>query len=169
MDVFCEYIVTKKKGVKESLLIAGIALLAAFLVSVCGLFFFTQYGNIAFLLTVGIVLGSYYLIKMFNIEYEYMLTNGEIDVDRIRNRAKRDRLITVKVKDFQILAPTGKAEFSFQENANFTRVIDASSTPDSDRAYFAVFSKDGQTIKLIFEPSDRMLENIRLYIPSKVK
>lgn len=169
MDVFCEYIVTKKKGIKEALLIAGIAVVTALLVSVCGLFFFTPYGNIAFLLTIGLILGSYYLIKQFNVEYEYMLTNGEIDVDCIKNRSKRKRLITVKVKDFQILAPTGRGEFSAEENANFTRVIDASSSPDSDRAYFAVFSKDGQTIKLIFEPSDRMLENIRAYIPSKVK
>lgn len=169
MDVFCEYIVARKKGVKEALLIVGIAIATALLVSVCGLFFFTPYGNIAFLLTMGLILGSYYLIKQFNVEYEYMLTNGEIDVDCIRNRSKRTRLITVKVKDFQILAPTGRAEFSVEENGGFTRVIDASSASDSDKAYFAVFSKDGQTIKLIFEPSDRMLESIRAYIPGKVK
>ena len=169
MDIFCEHIVQKRKGIKEILMILGIFLATVVLVAVCGLFLFTPFGSVAFLLTIGIVVGSYYLVMSFNIEYEYILTNGELDIDCIRNRSKRKRLITVSVKTFDVLAPVGKPELSAEERATFTRVIDASSYCNSGYAYFAVFSKDGQKIKLIFEPDEQMLEKIRIYIPNNVK
>lgn len=168
MDIFIEHIVERKKSIKDFLAIAGIFLVTVVLMCIAGLFLFTKYGSLVFLLTIGIVLGSYYLITMFNVEYEYIVTNGEMDVDTIINRKKRKRIITVAVKTFELVAPVGDKEFSTEENGSFTREINVSSAKNGENAYYAIFSKDGQRIKLIFEPTEKMLEAFKFYAARRV-
>jgi len=168
MDIYMEHIVVKKKGIKEYLLIAAIFLVTVILMSAAGLFLFSSFGSIAFIATIGIVAGSYYLITSFNMEYEYIFTNGELDIDSISNRRKRKRLITISAKNFDIVAPVGTSEFANEENASFTRVINVASFDRAENAYFAVFSKDGQRIKLIFEPTEKMLESFKIFAPKSI-
>ena len=170
MDLFSEYIVKKKKDGKDILKIAGIVIAAIILV----LFSFALVAipllsSFAVLVTAGVVYGAYYLITNLNVEYEYIVTNGELDVDTILNRRKRKRIITVHSKTFELVAPVGSSEYKGEENGNFTRVIDASSGRDNAKAYFAIFSKDGQRIKLIFEPTQKMLDAFKTFVPRNVK
>ncbi len=168
MDVFLEYIVSRKKGTKEILKIVGIVFAMLVLLMASGLLVFTPFGSIALLVAAGIVYGAYYLITAQNVEFEYIVTNGEIDVDRIVNRRKRKRLITVHSRTFDIVAPVGSAEHRGEENATYTQVIDASSGVDNGKAYFAAFSKDGQRFKLIFEPTEKMLDAFTTFVPRNV-
>ncbi len=168
MDVFTEHIVERKKNFKDYLAIVGIFLATVVLMCISGFFLFTKYGSLIFLLSVGIVLGSYYIICMFNVEYEYIVTNGEMDVDSIMNRKKRKRVISVAAKTFELVAPVGEREFSAEENGSFTRVINVSSTKNGENAYYTIFSKDGQRIKLIFEPTEKMLEAFKIFAPGRV-
>lgn len=168
MDVFLEYIVYRKKGAKEVLKIIGILLAMFVLLTVCSVLVFTPISSIAFLLVAGVIYGAYYLITAQNVEYEYIVTNGEIDVDRIVNRRKRKRIITVHSRTFEIVAPVGSPEHRGEENSNVTQVIDASSGEDNGKAYFALFSKDGQKYKLIFEPTEKMLEVFKTFVPRNI-
>lgn len=168
MDIFLEYIVSRKKGGKEILKIVAILLAMLILLTLSTFLLLTPLSSIAFLLVAGIIYGAYYLISGQNVEYEYIVTNGELDVDSIVNRRKRKRLITVHSRTFDIVAPVGDARYRNEENANFTRVIDASSRANNGKAYFAVFSKDGQKIKLVFEPTEKMLEAFKTFVPRNV-
>ncbi len=168
MDIFLEYIVSRKKGAKEILKIAGILIAMFVLLMLCTFLLLTPISGIVLLLIAGVIYGAYYLISAQNVEYEYIVTNGELDVDSIVNRRKRKRLITVHSRTFDIVAPVGDARYKNEENANFTRVIDASSRANNGREYFAVFSKDGQKIKLVFEPTERMLEAFKTFVPRNV-
>lgn len=76
MDTFVEQIVVKKKGGKEWAIIAGI-LVAALILAALALLL----GPFALLLIAGIGYGAYWLITSQNIEYEYSVTNGDIDID----------------------------------------------------------------------------------------
>lgn len=168
MDIFLEYIVSRKKGAKEILKIVGILIAMLVLLMLCTFLLLTPISGIVLLLIAGVIYGAYYLISAQNVEYEYIVTNGELDVDSIVNRRKRKRLITVHSKTFDIVAPVGDARYKNEENANFTRVIDASSRANNGMEYFAVFSKDGQKIKLVFEPTERMLEAFKTFVPRNV-
>ena len=44
-------------------------------------------------------------IRLQNIEYEYIVTNGELDVDKIMGRSKRKRLVTADARNFEVFAP----------------------------------------------------------------
>ena len=170
MDIFLEYIVKRKKGGKEIAIIVGILLALLILLAISPVLFilFPGFGSIVFLLDAGFIFGAYWLITKQNVEYEYIVTNGDIDIDRIEHRRKRKRVMSVHCKTFDIIAPVGDPDHRGEETSTVTRVLDVSSSPNSGRAYFALFSKDGQRIKLIFEPTAKMLDNFHMFIPRSV-
>lgn len=96
-DFYSEQLVAKKSGGSETAkkILIGVltALVAAFLFLI-----------IIFplsLLLVGLVFyGGYYLMTGIDTEYEYILTNGDLDIDKITGKRKRKRLLSTKIGDF---------------------------------------------------------------------
>ena len=88
MDTFFEQIISVKKTGKAVAALIGIWL-AAFVV--CFLLFFTGFfGMLTFLLIAGVLYGAFKLSCLLNIEYEYIVTNGIMDIDKtIVNNIKR--------------------------------------------------------------------------------
>lgn len=109
---------------------------------------------------------TWYVMRYFSIEHEYIVTNGELDVDIIYGKKKRKRLATINNKNLEIMAPLSSDK---SLNGDFKKRIDASSGIKENKKYYAVFNHKefGRTL-LIFEPSDEMLENIKYYNRSKV-
>lgn len=160
MDVFCEYIVKVKKKPVE-LLLSGLGVIAGLLLlGVSLMFLFTAFSSFVLLIDAGIVYGVYILITHFNVEYEYILTNGDIDIDKITAKRKRKRMLSFSTKEFEIVAP-------YKEGQNYTNVLDLG-TRNYDNAYYAVFSKDGQKKTLIFNPPQKMIEAMKTYSPRTV-
>ena len=92
MDVFIEYMVKKQNTAKDIVLkllcvLGAVVLLAVALFAIPLAAQLGQIGQlitmIAPLIGVGGVFGAWYLITSMNVEYEYILTNGEMDVDKI--------------------------------------------------------------------------------------
>ena len=86
MDVFIEYMVKKQNTGKDILL--KIFYAGASVVILVGSFLFIpllgqMFSMFAPLIGFGAVFGAWYLITSMNVEYEYILTNGEMDVDKI--------------------------------------------------------------------------------------
>ena len=167
-DVFIEYRVMKKRDKSDKAKIALVTVAAAFVFLIflaCGVLITSFF----VLLDIGVIYGWWFLLTLFNVEYEYALTNGEIDIDKITAKRKRKRLITVDLRKIDLLAPVSgaghKREF---ESPDFRTKIDAASSPESPNAYFMVFShpKSGYT-RVIFEPDSRMLESAKMFCPRK--
>ena len=99
------------------------------------------------------------------MEFEYILTNDELDVDKITARERRKQLLSVNVRSFEIFAPVRdeyKREF---EDSTVAKRIDASSSPKSTKRWFAVFRDGEKRTLLIFEPGKKMRASIRQLIP----
>jgi len=99
-DVFKEQLVAKKRTIKDYILVILIMLVAIVLL----LFVIPMLGTFSLLAVALILFGTYWLIQRFDIEYEYILTNDELDVDKIIGKSKRKKLLTVSVKEFEIMA-----------------------------------------------------------------
>lgn len=170
MDYFCEYMIRRKKSGKDIAIIIGLILAGIILTIVLfPLMFYQLVGSFMLLAIVGVWYGAYILISGRNIEYEYTVTNGDLDVDSIAARRKRKRVISVKGKEIELLAPVMDEKFRREfENVNITKVIDASTGVISENTYFAVFVKDAQRTKLLFEPSDKMLRIFKRFRPQAV-
>jgi hypothetical protein len=126
--------------------------------------------DLFFLLPAALVGGVWLvvrLIKNFDTEFEYIVTNGELDIDQIIGKRKRKRLLTIDSRLFEIVAPDSDVNFSPYNSTQFRERIDASSRVNP--RYFAVCpSKQGGKLLLYFEPNDRILDAVKMYNPRAV-
>lgn len=167
MDTFMEKLVTKKKGIKDQFITAGIILGAMILVMVIlSIPVIAQLG-IGFFFAAGIIYLGYRLITSRNVEFEYIVTNGDLDIDKITARRNRKRIFSASCKEFEILSRVKSNSFS-QSVQSIKNRIDATSSIDSPDAFFATLSYKGEKTLLIFEPDERMLNNFKIFIPRKI-
>lgn len=127
MDTFVEQIIVKKKGPKEIAVITGTIVLAVILVFVL-LWFFNVFSLVFDIL---IVYGAWWLITGQNIEYEYSVTNGDIDIDQIIAQRKRKRVVSVAGSKIETAGPYNPAEFA---GRSFDRTVVAA-PPKPSRVY----------------------------------
>ena len=88
MDTFLEQLVSIKKDAKIYFAYIGIAI-AAILVMMVSLMIL---GNLAIIVIFLVLYGAYKLYSMLSIEYEYIITNYVMDIDKITSKSSRKRV-----------------------------------------------------------------------------
>ena len=166
MDFFNEHIVKKKKtaqDVMSRIIIILVAFMLFYLVLVQ-----LGAGKLVFLIPVEIaviIYAGYILWASLNVEFEYSVTNGDLDIDKIVSKKRRKKIVRTKIKDFEYFAPLNDEHISVAEDKSVNTVIDASSDLDSPNIYFAIYFNNSEKVCLLFEPTDKMIENFAHYIP----
>ncbi|MEE0944113.1 MAG: DUF6106 family protein [Clostridia bacterium] len=160
MDVFCEHLVAKKKDILDYFLIFAIAGTALVLTYI--LMMFSQFASIVLLLIFGCWWGAVQLIKGRSIEYEYILTNSELDIDRIVAKSRRKRVCSLDFKQIELCASVSDPTFaSVYNNPGKKTVKNFAGDINADNVYFVDYSDDTQQMRVIFQPSKRMLDSIK--------
>ncbi len=165
MDVFIEKIVAKRKTVADSLIVGGMIL--GGIILAFAVFMIPVLTGFAPILAAAILYGIYYFSKSRNIEFEYAVTNGDLDIDKIIAQRKRKRIFSVNCKEFEVVAKVR----SVHHNEEIKRIpvkIEAVSSMDSEDVYFTVTNYKGSKTVVYFEPSQKMLDAFRTFIPRKV-
>lgn len=166
MDVFIEKLVKKQKTSKDILFSIGVVVAALIIVfGVIPLIPIVKNFLIFFLFLFSYL--AYYLIRSRNIEFEYSLTNNELDVDKIIDQKRRKHVISVDCRDFEVMAKVNSDKLTEDIKAIKNR-IEAVSSMSSPDVYFAVFENGGVKTLLFFEPNEKMIETIGRYIPRKL-
>jgi len=154
-DVFKEQIV-KRQSTAKDMAIRVCLVIAVIIV------FFISFGIIVefvVLITAAAAFGAYYLISFSKVEYEYIFTNGELDIDAIYNRSRRKRMFSSHVNDFEIMA-----HIDDQNHAGAFKsaevVKDFSSGTSGADTYVFLINKNSKRMKVIIEPNDKMLSAI---------
>ena len=160
MDTFFEQIISVKKTGKAVAALIGIWL-AAFVV--CFLLFFTGFfGMLTFLLIAGVLYGAFKLSGLLNIEYEYIVTNGIMDIDKITNKSSRKRVLSFEL---QTVSRIEKYNPSLLNSVNSKDVLIACNQDDKD-AYLMVSSTEGKgTNYLVFAPDERLRSAVVKFVP----
>ncbi len=171
-DVFLEHIVKKVPTMKDALIKVGI-IFAAFILIYLMLTLSAQIPIISSIMPAVFVALCFLGYKLFtaqNYEFEYIVTNGELDIDKIIAKRSRKRILNVKPNDFELLAPYNEKNKAAYENGTFAKTIDASSSKYAKDVWFgvAVTKKDGR-IRFLFEPTEKMIENMRQHMPRKIQ
>ena len=52
------------------------------------------------------------MFRNLNVEYEYVFVNGDLDIDKIMNKARRKRMFSVDADQMELLAPVGSVELN---------------------------------------------------------
>ena len=159
MDAFVEQIVARKKGGREYTLI-GAAVAAALVLLVLAYLFLLPFLGVFFLLLVfGMAYGVWWLISEQNVEYEYSVTNGDIDIDQITARRKRKRIVSVSGAKIESFQPYDAGAFA---GRNFDRRVEAGSVPVGEGLWCFTYrsKKNGHTL-VIFQPEERVLNSLK--------
>ena len=162
MDTFFEQIVSIKKTGKTIFLFLSIWTLAL-LLCVLLLLFGTQFiGPLTPILIVGIGYGAWWLTSKFNVEYEYIVTNGTMDVDKIINKSSRKRISSFELANVERLE---KYNDHLLQNVKKENIIFACNQNDAD-AYLIVASKEDTKVNyIVFTPSDKLKDAIKKSLP----
>ena len=113
---------------------------------------------------------TYNFIRNSSIEYEYSVTNGELDVDSIAGRRKRKRILSTSVRRFSILAPATEKYRAEFESASVRRIVEAHVSPNSANLWFARFEDEsGVDTVIFFNPNEKVLRSMAKLIPSKCR
>lgn len=161
MDTFFEQIIAVRKNGKAVAAIVGIWF-AAFVICFL-LFMFSGYlGAFSFMLIAGALFGAFKLSCLFNIEYEYIVTNGTMDIDKIVNKSSRKRVLSFEL---QTVARIERYNPALLNSVNSKELLVACNADDKN-AYLMVSSTEGKgTNYLVFAPDERVRGAIVKFVP----
>jgi len=166
-DTFMEKIVVHKKTGQDYLKIFGL-LLASFVLLTIILMFGGYIAFLVPLLLVGLGYGLWYLLSSLNREYEYIVTNGDLDIDMIIARRKRKRIFSGRSKDFELMAKVSSDDYKQAAKSN-RKLLDCSSYLQAPDNWFILAEYKGQRLLVIFAPDERMLKSLKRFNPSRIK
>lgn len=161
MDTFFEQIVAIRKTGKSWAAFFGIWIAAIVLVALIVMFLMGLFA-VAVLLVMGVFYGAYKLSSRLSVEYEYCITNGSFDVDRIIAKSSRRKEISCELAHVERLekyrpgAPIG---------GNFKKVVMACN-PDDPGAYCLVVDEEGKGCRMVvFAPDERLRGAMIKFLP----
>lgn len=156
MDTFVEQLVKKNKSIGQLFVIVGIVvltlLLLAFSVLLLGINAFSL------IIMIGIGYGAWYLLTAQNMEYEYCVTNGDIDIDLIVAQRKRKRIVSVSGKKIESAGRYVPQKWVGRKTDR--TVIAAPSDRENNLYYFTYHSKKRGHTLVVFQPDDRVKNSL---------
>lgn len=162
MDNFKEQLVSRKPDTSVFIKKAGIFVIAVFIAVMLFIFL-----NVLSLILIALLFwGAYYLIRSFDVEYEYICTNGDLDIDKIIAKSRRKRLTTVDIKNAVDFGSVNGKIF----NKEYSTIDASSGDNDNENTYYLAYrdSKYGMCYVLI-SPNEDMLEVIKTYLPRTIR
>lgn len=158
-DYYSEQLV-KQKTTKTALL-AKTALIAGTVLSCLLVLVFP----IGIILPVILIVVDVFMFKQMDLEFEYLYVNGDLDIDKIIAKQKRKKVFETNMQNVEVLAPSGSIELQAFQRA---KTYNFSSGMEGHQTYELVTMEKGQTIRIIFEPNETILEGMKMLAPRKV-
>ena len=155
-DVFKEQIVKRKQTPKDAAIrICLIILVVLIFLAAIGI------GLAQFSVIIAAVagFGAAYLMSYLRVEYEYVFTNGELDIDAIYNRSRRKRVFSAHVNEIEVMAHV-EDNVHAGELSNFQDFKDYSSGETTPDTYAFIINYKTKRTKIIIEPNEKMLKAI---------
>ncbi len=167
LEGFHEQLVTHTPSLRDTLIRFGMVLgsiIAAVVVMYVGqLFRFHMVSMFAAIITIGFGIRAAALYKW---EYEYVITAGDMDIDKITAQRSRKRMVSFRAADCEMIAPYGRGNYKAPYMDLPVEDYSASiSHPDN---YFAVYERAGKKTMIVFQPSAEMVSQLKAYNPKNV-
>ena len=117
------------------------------------------------ILLVAVALAVWILWRRAYREYEYIFTDGNLDIDVVFNRSSRKHVATFDVKKARFIGPADNRENQALIEGSFQKVIRADSGLDPENSYVLLGTLNEATCKLYFEPNEELIKAIKRYNP----
>ncbi len=137
--------------------------ICAVLFILLGLFFWPS-----LIVGVAFILLAVFLSPRFDVEYEYLYVDGELDIDVIYNKQKRKKVGSWDMEQLEILAPANSHALDFYKNNQSIKLNDYTSQQAPEKSYILVFSKENGQEMIEVELDDAVIADIRRLAPRKI-
>lgn len=153
----------KRKETAETILIR-----IGLVVVTIGFFLFSFQSSFLLIFgTLGLVAMIYFFPRL-TVSYEYIYCDGQIDFDKIMGSDKRKTALRIDFENLEIAAPEGShALDSYQQNTAL-KVRDFTSKDSSVKPFALIVREGNETLKILFEPSEKMINCMKNKAPRKV-
>ena len=146
---------------------------------VIGVLACTGFGSLAFtvvgqkgiaalslIIAIAMVIVIVVLFPRFNMDWEYIFVDGQLDFDQIFSGSSRKRKLRIDFETLEALAPTGSRHLDNFKNMNAKEYDFSSMTGNS--GYTIVCHVGNDIVKIKFEPDEEMLKLMKGKSPRKV-
>ena len=159
-DFYTEQLIKKKTDGKD------IAIKILLIVLTVISFFIAFLLPLLILVPILFIVADVFLFRRMDVEYEYIYINGDLDIDKVMHKERRKHMLSVNVKDVEMLAPEGAFQLqSYKAGKSYDY---SSGIPSAPNRYVLVFTRSGETFKVLFEPNSDLVEGFFLMAPRKV-
>ena len=163
MDDLYREILVKRSSTGKDKALKYLVIAVTALVIAAGILFFPP------LILGGIVLGIldyYFVLPNFDLEYEYLYVNGDIDIDKIMAKTRRKRVASYSKDKLEIMAPEGSAQLASYLKEGKPK--DYTSLDPGQKAWILVFGTERGADMVRLELPDDLAKDMRRYAPRKV-
>ena len=166
MDYFYEQLVTTKK---TTIYMATKILFFVFIA--IALIFITSFNVTGFVMGgifAALAVAFFFLKQKLYVEFEYVITNGSVDIDKITEANKRKRLIEFNIRDVELLGEEDSNEVkSFPNKPN--KKFDCIVSNNNDKIYVAYLTSGEERCTIRFTPDQKFLDLCFKFNPRGVK
>ncbi len=158
-DTFIEQLVKQRQTTSNLLKKCGLIVLTVLSV------FLVLLMPVLLPLPVLLIVLDVFLIKRMDLEFEYSYFNGDLDIDKIMAKQSRKRVFSTDMESVIVVAPVGSIELQPYKQL---KCIDFSSNTGNGKVYELVTNSNGRKVKVLLEPSQELLDGMRMKAPRKV-
>lgn len=160
MDIFFEQLVKIKKTGKTYLAYAGIAL-AAIIIMAASYLFLPQ---LFIIIAAATLYGAYKLYSMLSVEYEYIITNSTMDIDKITAKSSRKRILS-----FELTAVERVEKYRDGLPQDILSGCFFACNKNDSNAIVLVIHPEGKSKQSVtVAPDERMLDTMKKFLPKYV-
>lgn len=114
----------------------------------------------------------YFYKRAIYLDFDYTMTNGELDIAKVMGGEKRKHLLTINCREGLIfMAPLNSPELK-QYDQQKLKTYDCTSFQENVPVYCMIAKAagdDGEKIRLYFEPDQEMMKEFHRLSPRNVK
>ena len=163
---YVEKLVSKKTEISAIVLRISVLVIALFFSYVIASLIGFVYGLIA-IFFLGYL--TWYVFFMTSVEYEFVLVNNELTIDKIYGKNKRKTQHTVDVSKCEVIAPIESTYVSGYHRNTQMKAFDYTSGENNEPVYILIVSYGASTAKIYMEFDQKMLDAMKMAAPGKVK
>lgn len=158
MDRFSEQLV-ERQGDKKTAFLKGLIVAIDILIIALIVMIAVWSGLTLSPLCLALIIASIWIAVYFwqglNVEYEYIVTNDDLDIDKIIGKRKRKRLMSVDLKSVDEFFP-----YLNETELHSDVTVLADDGTGYDMWYVFIDTEGNGKIAIIFNPDERTRENI---------
>jgi len=164
-DIFCEYMVCRKPTARV-LALKAVMILMFLVITACYIVLLVPFPSLKLLSLAPVwailLVVTYYMVTSLNVEYEYTVTNGEMDVDKIIAKRRRNRLITFHLSEAEAF---GRYLPQKHSRNRYQKTIVACDRNASTQLWFCVarVPDKGSTL-VIFNATQKLLDSMTPFL-----